>query len=72
MNELTPDQKKLLGVATDHEWRKKKRAQVRKLELVAWEFICGAAYSPATVESMKIVDLVREAKQKLSVDHWGK
>lgn len=72
MNELSAEAKKLLGVANDHEWRKKKRAQVRELELVAWEFICGAAYSPASEESMKILNLVREARQKLSVYHWGK
>lgn len=72
MNELSAETKKLLGVATDHEWRKKKRAQVRKLELLAWEFLTGAAYSPASEESMKILDLVREAKWKLSTYHWGK
>lgn len=72
MNKLDAETKRLLGVATDHEWRKKKRAQVRKLELAAWEFLTCAAYSPATVESMRILDLVREAKRKLSVDHWGK
>lgn len=72
MNELSAETKKLLGVATDHEWRKKKRAQVRELELVAWEFVKGSAYSPATEEASKILGLVREAKQKLSIYYWGK
>lgn len=72
MNNLSEETKRLLGVKNDHEWRDKKRAQARKLELAAWEFYTGIAYSPAWDESREILDLVREAKQKLSVDHWGK
>lgn len=72
---LNQDTRRWFG-ETNRSWRKKKRAELRKLEEAAQEYLCGSAFTPFSAlqrpkEPMSLLGLIKHMRDQLSVKNWG-
>lgn len=74
---LDKPNREFIGVKTNHEWRKRKRREIRAVIKAAEVYLLGSAYTPFSAltppdNKMSLLDLLRDMKQRLSVKHWGR
>ena len=74
---LNRGEKQLLKVKSDHEWRKKKRRELRDVEKAVEKALFGSSFTPMSVmdtpeTSMSLLDLVKHMRKKYSVEEWGR
>lgn len=63
---------KFLGVKSAHDWRARKRRQIRAVEKAANILLLGSAFTPIGTETIPLLGTLRAMKKKLSVENWGK
>jgi hypothetical protein len=74
---LNNGEKRFLNVKTDHDWRKKKRRELRAVEKAAQTLLLASAFTPMSAlcrpeTPMSLLELIQHMRKKYSVKGWGR